>query len=278
MQRFSCQLGIAVLVAGSWVPAASSSLGAAPSPLGIQRLAQAPSVANCQPPSPGEYLLLVVSKTPEAQAQVKRSLPPNAPAVVCSYLNDIVTRVSGFTSLDTANAWAKYLTESASLPTFVARPPEPVATIPSPVPTVPAPIVPSLSATGQPSPLSVTSPPPVSSPTASVPPPMAMGGNPSYKPQPLGPGYAVLVDYFNQPELASQVQGALGRTVGLVAYGQRPYLLAAYTADQAAANSTLQTLSGRGFWAIVVDSRRVVLLRSMIALSTTNQSLQAPSR
>lgn len=271
MQRFSCPLGIAAFVGGGWVLLASQSLGAAPRLPGSDHLAQVPIVGNCQPPSPGEYLLLVMSKTPDAQALVKRSLPPNAPTVVCSYLNDVVTRVSGFTSLDTANAWAKYLTESAGLPTFVARPPEPASVRPAPVPTVPAPIVPSLSATGQPASLSVAPTPPVPSPATSGLPTTAVGRNPSYKPQPLGPGYAVLVDYFNQPELANQVQAALGRTVGLVAYGQRPYLLVAYTADQATANSTWQALSGRGFWVVVVDSRRVVLLRSMIALSSADR-------
>jgi hypothetical protein len=89
--------------------------------------------------------------------------------------------------------------------------------------------------------------------------------SPAYNPQPLGDGYAVLVDYFNQPELAAQVQQIVGDNVGLVSYGQRPYLLAVYTTSQRKANSTLRELSDRGFWSMVVDSRRVTLLRSKVS-------------
>jgi hypothetical protein len=73
-----------------------------------------------------------------------------------------------------------------------------------------------------------------------------------------------LVDYFNQPELASQVRQLLGSNVGLVSYGQRPYLLARYTTSEREANSTLRQLSDRGFWSMVVDSRRVTLLKPVV--------------
>lgn len=89
--------------------------------------------------------------------------------------------------------------------------------------------------------------------------------SPSYNPQPLGQGYAVLVDYFNQPEVASQLQQILGSDVGLVSYGQRPYLLATYTTSENAANSLLRELSDRGFWSMVVDSRRVTLLKPVVS-------------
>lgn len=88
----------------------------------------------------------------------------------------------------------------------------------------------------------------------------------SYKPQRLGEGFAVLVDYFNRPEVTSQVQQVVGGDVGFVSYGQRPYLLAVYTTNQKEAYSTLQTLSDRGFFAILVDSRKVTLLRSVVRL------------
>lgn len=87
---------------------------------------------------------------------------------------------------------------------------------------------------------------------------------PAYNPQPLGDGYAVLVDYFNQPEVAVQLRQLLGSDVGLVSYGKRPYLLAVYTTNQGTANSTLRTLSDRGFLSMVVDSRRVTLLRPVV--------------
>jgi hypothetical protein len=87
---------------------------------------------------------------------------------------------------------------------------------------------------------------------------------PAYNPKPLGEGYAVLVDYFNQPEVAAQLRQLLGSDVGLVSYGKRPYLLAAYTTSESQANSTLRRLSDRGFWSMVVDSRRVTLLRPVV--------------
>ncbi|MCD8485171.1 MAG: hypothetical protein LRZ84_00045 [Desertifilum sp.] len=89
---------------------------------------------------------------------------------------------------------------------------------------------------------------------------------PAYNPQPLGTGFAVLVDYFNQPELATQVQQVLGGTVGLASYGQRPFLLAVHTTNQQDANDILQALSDRGFWAMIVDSRKVVLLNASVSL------------
>lgn len=87
---------------------------------------------------------------------------------------------------------------------------------------------------------------------------------PAYNPKPLGEGYAVLVDYFNQPDMAAQVQEAIGKEVGLVSYGQRPYLLALYTSNERNATSTLKTLSDRGFSVILVDSERVTLLRAQV--------------
>jgi hypothetical protein len=86
----------------------------------------------------------------------------------------------------------------------------------------------------------------------------------SYNPQPLGQGYAVLVDYFNRPELANSVQQVVGNNVGFASYGQRPYLLATHTTNQQQAYNTLQKLNERGFFAILVDSRKVVLLRSSV--------------
>ncbi len=88
----------------------------------------------------------------------------------------------------------------------------------------------------------------------------------SYNPQALGEGYAVLVDYFHRPELVNTVQQVVGGDVGFAAYGQRPYLLAVYTTNQKEAYSTLQKLNDRGFVAYLVDSRKVMLLKSIIRL------------
>ncbi len=90
--------------------------------------------------------------------------------------------------------------------------------------------------------------------------------NVSYKPRRLGTGYAVLVDYYNRPQLVTDVRKAVKSDVGFVAYGRRPYLLATYTSNQKEAYQTLEQLSKRGFFAIIVDSQKVMLLRSAVNL------------
>ncbi|MBW4519564.1 MAG: hypothetical protein KME16_07670 [Scytolyngbya sp. HA4215-MV1] len=193
-------------------------------------LAQVPAQSTiCQPPTPGEYLVLVVSQTSQTQAQVKQLLPTSINTTVCTYLNDVVTRASGFTNAETADSWAQYLTQMAGLAAFVVQSPD----------------------TAQPA------APQPSTPTTS--PALA------YNPQPLGEGYAVLVNYLNQPDLATQVQQVIGQTVGLAVYQQRPYLLAIYTANQQDVSMVVQTLNARGFSSMVVDSRQVLLLKSPVS-------------
>lgn len=198
------------------------------------------AIAPCQPPQPSEFLLLVVTRTPDSQQQVKQLLPPNTTVQACSYLNDTVTRVGGFRTLDRANAWARYLTETTGLAAFVARPAE------SPTASQPTQFGAATSKPG-----ASTSKPAVNSS--------------GYNPQPLGPGYAVLVNYANQPEIATKLQQVVGQEVGLVSYGQAPFLLALHTTDSNAAYATLQKLGDRGFVATLVDSRRVILLRQPVA-------------
>jgi hypothetical protein len=70
----------------------------------------------------------------------------------------------------------------------------------------------------------------------------------------------VLVNYFSRPEVAADVHQVTTREVGLVAYEQQPYLLAAYTPDAASADAIFRNLSDRGFVAFIVDSRRTILL------------------
>lgn len=238
-QAFKQRLSSLLLTMGS-VAIVSPAIAQLPAPVPQSNPSPAATFPVCLPPNPGEFLLLVVSKTPESQDQVRRVLPATTTPTVCTYLNDVVTRVAGFTSVDSANAWARYLTETIGTPTFIARS---AGAAPTSTSTPPAPIA--------------NSPQPTT---------VATGNSGTYNPQPLGGGYAVLVDFFSRPELATQVQQALGKEIGLASYGQRPFLLATYTTDQAAANATLQALSDRGFWVMVVDSRRVTLLRQPIAL------------
>ncbi|MDZ8054248.1 MAG: hypothetical protein RMX68_016810 [Aulosira sp. ZfuVER01] len=174
----------------------------------------------CQPPSAGEYLLLVVSPTADNQTQLRNALPPELKSTTCQYLTETVTRIGGFNKIDDANRWAKYINNIVGLSAILTTRPADVA----PAQTV------------------------------------------TYNPKALGEGYAVLVDYFNRPELASSVEQVVGGDVGFASYGQRPYLLAVYTTNQKEAYSTLQKLNERGFVAYLVDSRKVMLLRSNVRL------------
>lgn len=189
----------------------------------------------CQPPNSGEYLLLVSSPTAENQKQLRQALPSNTNASTCRYLKNTVTRIGGFNKIDDANSWARYIKNIVGLSAIVTtRPSSEVAQKP---PTVTQ---------------TVTQKPP----TQTV----------SYKPERLGEGLAVLVDYYNRPEMANKVREVVRGDVGFVSYGERPYLLAVYTRNQKEAYSTLQKLSERGFFAVVVDSRKVMLLRSSVRL------------
>ncbi|MGA7936869.1 MAG: hypothetical protein WCA35_25155 [Kovacikia sp.] len=238
-------------------------------PFGARVVAQVPSISpatgegfpaqasypSCQPPNPGEYLLLVVSKTPEVQDQVKRTLPPSTPSTVCTYIDSVVTRVSGFSNVDTANAWARYLSDSVGVSAFVARSSEVASR--QEAPPFPAPAIPPAQ--------TIPAAKPAQPPKTPVPTATSSSRNPNgFNPKPLGAGYAVLVNYFNRPDLATQIRQLLSKEIGLVSYGQRPYLLATYTTDQNQAHVTLQKLTDRGFWAVVVDSRQVLLLRQAV--------------
>lgn len=179
--------------------------------------------AACKPPQAGEYIVLVINQANQGQQQLQQALPANTNISVCKYLDNIVTRLSGWTRVEDANSWAQYITQSIGLSAFVAKPSE-TAKLAAP------------------------------SPKASA-----------YNPQTLGTGYAVLVNYFNKPEVATQVRQTLVSNVGLVSYGQRPYLLAVHTSDPTEANTIFQNLSDRGFWTIIVDSRRVTLLKASVS-------------
>ncbi|AFY33097.1 hypothetical protein Cal7507_2676 [Calothrix sp. PCC 7507] len=187
---------------------------------GLSSVTAQPANPVCQPPSAGEYLLLVISPTVDNQKQLRDALPTEIKSTTCQYLTDTVTRIGGFNKIDDANRWARYINNIVGLSAIITtRPGEP-------------------------------------QPSQTI----------SYNPQPLKAGYAVLVDYFNRPELANSVQKALGGNVGFAAYGQRPYLLAIYTTNQQEAYNTLQKLNERGFVSYLVDSRKVMLLKSVVRL------------
>ena len=189
-------------------------------------------LSACQPPSASEYLLLAVTPDASAQARVTSILPASAQTLTCNYLGETVIRVGGFGTQESANAWAEYVAKQAKVSAFVAKP----------------------STGGKPGVL----PPFPPSTTAPATP------KPQYNPKPLGNGYAVLVNYYNKPAIAKQIMASTGQPVGLVSYGQKPYLLASFTSDQSAANVLLQALTDKGLWASIVDGRRVMLLKANV--------------
>jgi len=197
------------------------------------------AIPLCQPPNAGEYLLLVVSPTANNQKQLRSALPPELKTITCQYLNETVTRVGGFNKIDDANRWARYVSNIVGLSAIITTRPTAADVQPQP----------QQQPQRQPQPQQ-------QSPQQTV----------SYNPQALGEGYAVLVDYYNRPELVNNVQQAVGGNVGFVSYGQRPYLLAVYTTNQKEAYNTLQKLNERGLSTYLVDSRKVLLLRSAVRL------------
>ncbi|MEA5469512.1 hypothetical protein VB714_11580, partial [Spirulina sp. 06S082] len=81
-----------------------------------------------------------------------------------------------------------------------------------------------------------------------------------YNPRPLEEGYAVIVDYFSNPEIAVQLQQFIGGDIGLVSYFSRPYLLIGQTQDREEATLLLQELSDRDFSVLMINSRQAILL------------------
>lgn len=196
-------------------------------------VALAQTLAPCTPPAVGEFILLVATPTTASENQLKQVLPPTVAIPICDYQGNRVSRMGGFRNFSDANAWAEYINQASGLQAFVAQSPGNPA---NPAPSAPI--------------------PPVTAPAAS----------PRFSPQPLGAGYAVIVDFFSTPTIAAQLKTAQARTPGLVSYGGHAYLLANYTTDSTSALSSLQQLTQQGFQAFVVDSRQVMLLTDAVQI------------
>ena len=209
----------------------------------------AQTLASCQTPADGEYLLLVDSQTPEEQRRLEQVLPTGAAITRCQHLERSVIQVGVFEDAELAQSWAEYLTTVEGFQTIVARPSN-----------APSPSTPSNGTTPQPDTPLASFPQPSTSSPSSTP--------TTYAPTALEAGYAVLVHYANQPEIASAVQAILNAPVGLAVYEQKPYLLVAYSTDPAAAGQVLQGLSDRQFSTFIVNSRHVVVLTSSVAVTT----------
>jgi hypothetical protein len=200
------------------------------------------SMPNCQLPKPGEYLLLVESKTPRTRELVRQTVPNTTNVTLCRYSDNVVTRIGGFANAEEVQKWVRYLNDIVGLQAFLVEPPVVVQAASE---TASETVVARRSA--------VESQPVVTSENI-----------PAFNPQPLGTGYAVLVDFFNKPEIAEQVQRLVGKEVGLVSFAQRPYLLVLHTTNDSNATNTFQLLSDRGFVVMMVDGRKVTLLRSQV--------------
>jgi hypothetical protein len=191
--------------------------------------AQAQTQLDCAAPGRGEYLLLAPTATPEAQALVRSKAPSDATFAICRYFGETVTRIGGFNTESAASVWGQYLIRTTGIKVTIAAP---------------------ITAAGV----------PTSTPSPATPSRTSL----RYNPKPLTSGYAVIVNYNNRPEVATQLKQAVNGKVGVVSYGERPYLLANQTDDQTAANAIMKLLSDRGFLAMVVDARQVVLLKSQL--------------
>ena len=192
-----------------------------------QRVVAQSSLPACPPPASQEYLLLVRGNNEAERTEIAEILPVESTVLICQYLDEVLVRAGGFTSLETANAWATYMTTVEGFESFVSRP----------------------AGQGNARPVAATG---------------SELGSAAYRPERLGPGYAVLVDYGSRPEVAAAV-GQVVQPVGVAVYQQRAYLLADYTGDAARAANTLQRLSDAQLAAVLVDAEQVVRMAAEVA-------------
>ncbi|CCH66674.1 hypothetical protein RINTHH_5190 [Richelia intracellularis HH01] len=78
----------------------------------------------CQPPDPGEHLVLVISNFKHNRSQLRRILPAKTNILVCKYIQNTVIRVGGFRKVENANRWARYVKDSTGLSTIISTRPK----------------------------------------------------------------------------------------------------------------------------------------------------------
>ncbi len=98
-----CLLGVAVIVPAR--PASAQS-----------------RLPACPPPASNEYLLLVRGSSEAERARIASILPIESSVLVCQYTDEVLVRAGGFTNLETANAWASYMTTEQGFESFVSQP------------------------------------------------------------------------------------------------------------------------------------------------------------
>ncbi|EDX84945.1 hypothetical protein S7335_2644 [Synechococcus sp. PCC 7335] len=242
----------------------------------------------CPPPGDQEYLLLVRGEDEAERSDIASILPVESSVIICRYLDEVLVRAGGFTQLETVNAWASYMSSEADYESFVIRPGDQIndqtvasgSTSPETVPeTTTAPVIETEPET-EPETESETAPEatapietePETAPEATVSPEAtetqsaAAPITPTFEPTRLETGYAVLVDYSSNPEIAETLS-QLVSSVGLAVYQQRPYLLASYSESEDTAATTLQELSNAQLAAVVVDAQEVVQISKSVVIS-----------
>ena len=84
--------------------------------------ASAQTLPVCPPPAAQEYLLLVRGNGSAERNEIAAILPEESSVLVCQYLDEPLVRAGRFTSLESANAWATYMTTVAGYESFVLKP------------------------------------------------------------------------------------------------------------------------------------------------------------
>ncbi|PZO23075.1 MAG: hypothetical protein DCF25_01240 [Leptolyngbya foveolarum] len=238
MLSFS-RLSLAVSVSAATLV---STIGSALLPIRAMAQSRLPA---CPPPVAQEYLLLVRGENETERRQIAAALPADNTVLVCQYLDEVLVRAGGFTSLETANAWATYMVTVEGYESFVSKPTDGAAQT-------------NPSSTAQNAVQTSAQTPAGQSVRSST------GGAGIYQPLRLGAGYAVLVNYGDRPEIADTVSQVV-RPVGLAVYRGQAYLLADYTSDADSAAATLQRLIDAQTTAIVVDAQEVVRMTPAVA-------------
>lgn len=249
-------------------------------------MAQGDDLPVCESPDADEFLVLVFTPSPplreEVRQQVGRTLPPTVnDLLVCQYSGNVLSRIGGFASEKQATEWAEYFEDAVGLPLMVITPvtetavPETVNTaiappeIPSLADSPPEVVIPTVEVETETEPITIALEETLQSePTLSLVSQNTTFIEPKeivdpFDPQGLsGEGFGILVDYGDNPAIASEIQQLTNNPIALVTHGTRGYLLAGQVNDEARLIEFLNLLSQNNFVAIAVPLPQIILLKS----------------
>ena len=246
-------------------------------------MAQGEDLPICESPEADEFLVLVFTPSPplreEVRQQVGRTLPPAVnDLLVCQYNDNVLSRIGGFSSEAKATEWAEYFENAVGLPLMVITPVTATAsaaiappTIPSLADSTPEVVIPTETVEVEVKPnttavqgslqpesaqaiLSATQNTTFIEPEEIVDP---------FNPQGLsGEGFGILVDYGDNPAIASEIQPLVNDPVALVTHGTRGYLMVAQAQDETRLIELLNLFSQNDFVAIAVPLPQIILLKA----------------